>query len=140
MRRRLRRFTIEGVSRKQQIRHDPTSDEVFLDDAFGVGGGDIFVPGAFGIDDRDGSVDADAKAVAFGAIGGAIGAGDIELLRAFLDIVPCLLARSRVDAIGADADEKMAREFADSEFRGDCWCGDFVGIAHEHMIAMRTLL
>jgi hypothetical protein len=127
----------EGVLGEAEVLDDLAVDEVLLDDAFGVGGGDVFVPRAFGVDDGDRAVDADAEAVAFGTKAWSAGSGEVKLLEAVFDVFPGGFADVGIDTIGADAEEEMAGEMADAELAGDFFGGDFVGVAHGWVIIAR---
>src|SRR3954447_16991021 len=83
--------TRQRVPGEAEVFDDLAADQVFLDDALGVVGGDALVPRAFGVDDGDGAGGADAEAVALGAEAGAVLAGEVEVFHPPLDVVPGLL-------------------------------------------------
>src|SRR5437016_3127645 len=103
---------------------------MLLDDAFGVGGGYVLVPGSLRVDEGDGAGDADAEAVALGAVGGAVGTGEVELFHALLDVVPGLFADVGSAAVGAGAEEEVAAEFSDAEIRGHGLGREVLGVGH----------
>jgi hypothetical protein len=112
------------------------TNEVFLNDPLGVFGGYLLVPGSFGVDDGDGAAGADAEAVALGSITGAVGAGDVELLHALFDVIPRLLARLGVDAIGAGADKEVAAELAHSKLGSHSGRGQALWVGHRFLIVL----
>ncbi len=71
----------------QVIRHDPARDEVFLNDSFQHGWIAATVPGAFGIDDGDGSSLTNPETVDLGAQDTAL-LRKLEFLQSALEEVP----------------------------------------------------
>src|SRR4029453_18057793 len=83
---------------------------MFLNDALSVFRRDIFIPGAFRVDDADRSVAADAKALALRAIEGTVGPRNVELLHAPLEVDPRPLAIFEIGAVRAQANEEVTRQ------------------------------
>jgi hypothetical protein len=71
----------------QSVPDDPSTDEMFLDDALQYRRVASGVPGAFGIDDSNRSTFTDAKAVRFGAKNPAL-LRKAELLQTTLQVFP----------------------------------------------------
>ena len=93
----LERFrSVERVLGETEIANDPPADEVLLQDALGVLGRDVpAVPGAFRIHDADRPRGADAQALAFRPVERTVGAGQVQLLQALLQVVPGLVPLGR---------------------------------------------
>jgi hypothetical protein len=77
--------------------------------------------------------------LALGAVARAVGAGEVELLEAALEVLPRLLARLRLDAVGAEADEEVAGEPADAELRGHHFRGELLGVGHGGIVWARCV-
>lgn len=103
---------------------------MLLDDSLGILRGYIAIPGTFGINHSDRPGDADAQALAFGAIATAFGARKIQLFEPLLDVVPALFAFGGVDAIGAETDEQVPAERADAKFRCHYFGRKFFWVGH----------
>src|ERR1700761_8935296 len=70
---------------------------------------DLPVPNAFGVDEKPGAADTDAKTSRLGAHD-----GEMQLTAAALKIIPRRLAFGHRRAIGAEAEEEMALRVRDS--------------------------
>src|SRR5262245_42187369 len=105
----------QRIARKAELVHDPSTDEVFLNDALGVLRRYIPVPRPFGIHHADWPAGADPQTVALRPVVRAVRAGDVELLQALLQVGPGSIALVWIDAIGSDADEEMPRQLANAE-------------------------
>ena len=99
----------EGILGEAKVLDDAPPDKVLLNDAFGIFGGDVTVPGAFGIDNGDRPVDADAEALGLGAVAGAVGAGEAQLVEAVFEVVPRLGA---VGDLGAQSGPRAEKDVA----------------------------
>lgn len=90
---------LQGLFREGKFGYGFSADQVFLDDALEGFGGAGVVPGAFGVDDGDGAVVADAEAVDLGAIDAA-GVGQAQFLQARFQKFPRGQARLLGAALG----------------------------------------
>jgi hypothetical protein len=105
---------------------DPLGDrlvlcEMFADDAFATGWGDLAVPNAVGINDHPRAAAAHAQAGGFGAH-----RGDAEVFEPRLEHVPCGEAVGGGAAIGPDAEQHVATGVLDVHF-GEAGGDDGVG-------------
>lgn len=103
---------------------------MLLNDALGVGGCDVLIPGAFWIDHRDRAGGADAEAGALAAKARAVRAGNVQGLHALFQILPRRLTNACINTIRADADKQMAGELANAECLCDQRRGDLIGVGH----------
>jgi hypothetical protein len=112
-------FEGKRISREDVFFDDLAFDEVFLDDAlqnFGCAG---VIPDAFGINDSDGTVHANAETIRFCAKNDRVVAlAHAEFFEAIFEVFPgfdavLLRAALRFGLVGAKKD--MAMEFADSQ-------------------------
>lgn len=117
----------DRITGEAQVLHNPPSDEVFLDDAFCILGCHGPVPCAFRIHDADRAVGADAQALALRAVARPIGTGDVEILHAPFEVLPCGVAGLEIDAIRTEAHEEVPLQLADAERRrGLFWRLEFL--------------
>src|SRR5262245_43709077 len=94
---------------------------MLLNDALRVGGRDVPVPRAFGIDDRNRTARANSEALDLRAVRRTVRTGDVQLLHPVLDVRPGLFALLRSAAIGSAAHEHMTHYLADAK----CLSGRF---------------
>jgi hypothetical protein len=116
-------FLLQWIAGEGELGDGVAGEEVFLDDAFEDFGGAGVVPGAFGVDDGDGAVDADLEAIGLGAVDEGVGAGEFEFLEAALEVIPGGDAFLLVAALGlglVSAEEDMAFDFFDAQISDGC--------------------
>jgi hypothetical protein len=101
----------ERVGFRDPLAHRLAGGEMFGDDAFAAGGGDLAVPDAFGVNDHPGTAAADAEAGGF-----CTESGDTEDLKAGFECFPGGEAVGGRAAIGADAEEDVALRGLDFHF------------------------
>ena len=130
------RFTIgEGVAADDEVFDFLAVGQVFVDDAFEVFGVEAAVPGAFGVDDGDGAVFADAKAADLRAVEAATVRRAVDAGGGFLELAPGAVAFLGGTAIGADAEEDVALVLADAPFFGSS--ADSFEISHGGSVGER---
>src|SRR5215217_4341559 len=107
----------QRVAREAQVFNRAAADQMFLDNALGVGDGDVAVPRPLRVHDRDRPGDADAQALALRSIARPVGAGDVQLLHTALEVVPRLLPGALVATVRAGAEEQVPLQLSDAERR-----------------------
>lgn len=111
-------------------------EEVGLDDAFEVFGGAGVIPDAVRIDDRDGPIDANTKAVGFCSMNQLVGVGEIEFFEAGFEELPGGGPGFGPAAFGlgrGGAEEEVALVGGEFEFGGDV--GE--GVGHDSPLRSR---
>ena len=88
-----------------------------LDNPLGILRCDILVPRPVRVDDTNWPGGADPKALALGAVARPVRPREVQLLEPLLEIIPGLLSRLRIDAVGPKADEQVSRQLPDAELR-----------------------
>ncbi len=123
------------ILKKGELFDDLVVDEMFLDDAFDDVGGGGSIPDSIGVDEENGSFDADAEAVGFGAedTTRAIGCGliQIEFDQSALEIIPGFESGFLTTANGfswVGANENVALDLLEGKFfdalgEGGVWHG-----------------
>jgi len=91
---------------------------VFLNDALGVIRSHRVIPRTLRIHNAHRTVRTDTQALTLRTVERTIRTGDVQVLHSPLEVLPGLVTRLGIDAIRADADEKMPGQLANPERRG----------------------
>ncbi len=128
----------------QELFDDLAVDQMLLDNPLEDWWVTLTVPGAFGIDHRDGAPQTNAKAIRLGPKD-ATGLGEFQLIQAFLQVVPrrqrsCFVTAFWLRLIAAQEDVALylvdAQLLCDTLLQGDCvWL-----VIHDSVLRMQELL